>query len=112
MYYPKQFSQEIKRFSLLAYAILWLALIFTVAIGWLPVQAQPFAYVTNGFSNNVSVINTASNSVVATVTVGSVPYGVAITPDGSFAYVANQGSDNVSVINTASNSVVAHGYGG
>lgn len=43
-----------------------------------PVEAQspvsgPFAYVTNFSSANVSVIDTASNSVVATVAVGSSP---------------------------------------
>ena len=66
-----------------------------------------FAYVANSGSNTVSVIATASNTVVATVTVGSGPEGVAITPDGAFAYVANSGSNTVSVIATASNTVVA-----
>jgi YVTN family beta-propeller protein len=45
--------------------------------------------------------------VVATITVGSFPIGVAITPDGQHAYVANNGSHNVSVIATATNKVVA-----
>jgi YVTN family beta-propeller protein len=40
------------------------------------------AYVTNISSNTVSVIDTASNTVVATVAVGSGPTGVAITPNG------------------------------
>ncbi len=48
-------------------------------------QQQPSAptvaaYVTNLISNDVSVIATASNTVVATVPVGSGPWGVAITP--------------------------------
>jgi YVTN family beta-propeller protein len=67
-----------------------------------------FAYVTNHFSATVSVIETASNIVVATVAVGALaPRGVAITPDGAFVYVANFGSNTVSVIETASNTVVA-----
>ena len=70
-------------------------------------HAAPVAYITNQFSNNVSVIDTASNSVVATVPVGSTPFGVAVTPDGAFVYVANRDSNNVSVIASASNSVVA-----
>ncbi len=53
------------------------------------------------------MIDTASNTVVATVTVGIGPNGVAITPAGAFAYVANNISNNVSVIDTASNTVVA-----
>ncbi|WP_030980839.1 YncE family protein [Streptomyces sp. NRRL S-1824] len=63
------------------------------------------AYVVNGGSGNVSVIDTASNMVTATV--GTNPRGVAITPDGLHAYVTNIGSGNVSVIATASNMVTA-----
>lgn len=64
------------------------------------------AYVTNVASNDVSVIATASNTVVATVP-GVAPHGVAITPDGAFAYVANLGTNDVSVIATSTNTVVA-----
>jgi len=42
-----------------------------------------FAYVTNVNSNNVSVISTATNSVVATVPVGTGPVAVAITPNSA-----------------------------
>src|SRR5260221_12611304 len=78
-----------------------------MALFAIPAQAQTFAYVTNIFANTVSVIDTASNTVVATVAVGSGPFGVAITPDGTRAYVANENSNSVSVIDTASNTVVA-----
>jgi len=48
--------------------------------------AQPFAYVTNFLSNNVSVIDTATNMVVGPpIPVGVGPWGVAITPDGTRA---------------------------
>ncbi len=72
-----------------------------------PPPAQFFAYVTNSNSSSVSVIDTASNAVVATVGVGARPIGVAITPDGSRAYVANSFSNSVSVIDAANNTVVA-----
>ena len=67
------------------------------------------AYITNGsFSNNdVSVIDTATNTVIATIPVGSTPYGVAVTPDGSKVYVTNFGSNTVSVIDGATNTVIA-----
>ena len=68
---------------------------------------SPLAYITNQGSNNVSVIDTASNTVVVTVAVGNDPIGVAVNPAGTRAYVANFGSSNVSVIDTAINSVVA-----
>jgi YVTN family beta-propeller protein len=64
-------------------------------------------YVTNHGSNNVSVIDTATNAVVATVPVGAGPYGIAVTPDGKYAYVADNGSNNVDVIATATNTVTA-----
>ncbi len=63
---------------------------------------------TNAESDTVSVIATASNTVVATVPVGVEPRGVAITPDGAFAYVTNHlSAPGLSVIETASNAVVA-----
>ena len=52
------------------------------------------------------MINTATNALVTSVTVGSHPYDVAITPNGNYAYVTNQGSQSVSVINTATNALV------
>ena len=41
------------------------------------------------YDNTVSVINTATNTVSATITVGTDPYGVSVSPDGSKVYVAN-----------------------
>ena len=65
-----------------------------------------FLYVTDG-STAVSVIDTFSQTLVTSITVGQVPLGIEITPDGNFAYVANRDSESVSVIRTSSNSVVA-----
>jgi YVTN family beta-propeller protein len=65
-----------------------------------------FVYATNSCDSTVSVINTATNSVVATVAVGSQPQNMAITPDGLFAYTSNVLTNNLSVINTATNTVV------
>jgi YVTN family beta-propeller protein len=47
------------------------------------------AYITNIDSARVSVIDTASNTWIATIPVGSGPFGVAVTPDGSTVYVSN-----------------------
>ena len=63
------------------------------------------AYITNSGSNNVSIINTATNKVTATVPVGNTPIGVAVSPDNTKIYVANLGSNSVSVINTTTNAV-------
>ncbi|MEX2148989.1 MAG: YncE family protein [Steroidobacteraceae bacterium] len=71
------------------------------------VHAEPFAYVTNQGFTNVSVIDTASNTVTTTVTVSSHLFEVAITPDGAYAYFTNGIADYVSVIDTASNTATA-----
>ncbi|MFN2607087.1 MAG: beta-propeller fold lactonase family protein [Acidimicrobiales bacterium] len=72
-----------------------------------PAAVSPRAYVANANSNTVSVIDTATNTVVATVAVGSFPIAVAVNPAGTRAYVANANSNDVSVIDTATNTVVA-----
>jgi YVTN family beta-propeller protein len=81
----------------------------TLALAWLFAPAPVFAqnaYITNQSSNDVSVIHTATNKVVATIPVGTFPFGVAVTQDGSKVYVANRGSGTVSVIATATNTVL------
>jgi YVTN family beta-propeller protein len=70
------------------------------------------AYVTNTATpgSTVSVIDTTSNTVTATIDLGQEPYGVAITPDGRHAYVTNHAApaahgSTISVIDTTSNTV-------
>jgi YVTN family beta-propeller protein/autotransporter-associated beta strand protein len=63
--------------------------------------------VANSSSNTVSVINTATDAVTATIPVESFPTAVAISPNGNTAYVSNENSGTVSVINTATNTVTA-----
>ncbi len=57
------------------------------------------------------VIDTATNTVEATVPVGNEPFWVAVAPDGKHAYVTNCNESlpagSVSVIDTATNTVVA-----
>jgi YVTN family beta-propeller protein len=74
------------------------------------------AYIANLVSRTVSVIDTATNKVTATIPVsqGSLPEGgVAATPDGSKVYFTNVSSQTyplpgtVSVIDTATNRVIA-----
>ncbi len=66
-----------------------------------------YAYVANFTTNNVSVINTGTNSVIKTISVGVSPIGTAISPDGGTVYVTNSGSNTISVINAATNTVTA-----
>ena len=57
----------------------------------MPSAAAAFAYVVNSGSNTVSVVDigTTPPTVVATVPVGTNPYGVALSSDGKRAYVTN-----------------------
>src|ERR1700688_479938 len=79
-----------------------------IALLTVPSQGQTFAYVTNSSSSSVAVIDTATNTVIATVGVEGRPIGVgvALTPDGSRVYVANSESNSVSVIDAATNTVI------
>jgi YVTN family beta-propeller protein len=71
-------------------------------------------YVTNAgndteslIDDTVSVIDTETDDVVATITINDSSFGVAVTPDGSKVYVTNLNRPTVSVIDTGTNTVVA-----
>src|SRR5262245_35604777 len=55
--------------------------LLTAAFAFTSLHAQTVAYVTNNGSNTVSVIDTSSNTVTATIPVASAPLGVAFSPD-------------------------------
>jgi YVTN family beta-propeller protein len=57
-------------------------------------------YVANFGTNSVSAVNTFSNVVTNTVSVGLNPVALAETPNGLKLYVANQGDNTVSSLNT------------
>jgi YVTN family beta-propeller protein len=70
-------------------------------------------YITSPI-DTVSVLDTASNAVIATINTGttstgagSLPSGVAVSPDGSKVYVALYATAAVAVIDTATNTIVA-----
>src|ERR1700747_3542412 len=65
------------------------------------------AYITNVGANTISVIDTANNTVTATIPSGALPFGVAVTPDGATVYVTNEIDNTVSVVDTAKNTVAA-----
>ena len=63
-------------------------------------------YVANFGGNTVTVLDAANSTFVATVTVGTQPFSLALSPDGTRVYVSNRASDTVSVIITSTNTVV------
>src|SRR5882757_2088976 len=64
-----------------------------------------------GGNGTVSVIDTVSNTVTASIVVARAPHGLVVTPDGRRIYVTNSSvgetGNSVSVIDTASNTVTA-----
>ena len=73
-----------------------------------------YAYVTchsfgENSSNSISVINTSSNAVIATLPLGRNNYvddDIAITPNGLYVYVTNRYNKSVIVIDTTNNTVL------
>ena len=63
-------------------------------------------YVVCQDSDEVRVLDAASGKVFATIPVGHVPRGIAVSQDGKRLYVTNAWSDTVSVIDTASRQVI------
>jgi YVTN family beta-propeller protein len=53
---------------------------------------EEWVYITNEDSEDVSVISTATNEIVASIPVGKRPRGVHVAPDGKTIYVALSGS--------------------
>src|ERR1700736_3138760 len=68
---------------------------------------REYAYVTNGKSNTVSVIDLRTFELAKTIPVGASPTGVAANSRKNEIYVVNSGSNNVSVIDAEKNAVVA-----
>lgn len=81
-------------------------IVLTIALAP-PALAAPFAYITNRASDTVTVVDVATNIVVATIAVGRVPHGVTANPFGTRVYVLNTLDDTVSVIDAATRTVIA-----
>jgi YVTN family beta-propeller protein len=82
----------------------------TATIHVTPVSASASrAFITNINNNNVSVVNLNTNAIETEITVGFIPWAVAVSPNGDRVYVASVGNypGAVSVINTSNNQVIA-----
>ncbi len=63
--------------------------------------AGPLAYASNEGSGTVSVIDTATDTVKATLRVGKKPRGIALSADGKRLYLSDQELDALVVVDTA-----------
>jgi YVTN family beta-propeller protein len=90
----------------------------TIAVGLHPAalawdEKKQLLYVANGNSDSVSVVNTATNAVVATIPIqiyaekakGIAPTGLALSADGSTLYVSCGGINAVAVVDTAKRAI-------
>ncbi|AKB22332.1 beta-propeller fold lactonase family protein [Methanosarcina sp. WH1] len=93
--YKKVFSQFLSVASL----ILCLFLVSSTA------SASPYAYISNMWSKNVSVIDTSTDKVIGSVNVGYYPLGVGVNPAGTTVYVVNE-EGTVSIIDISTNNVI------
>jgi YVTN family beta-propeller protein len=73
----------------------------------LPAAAAPMAYASNEGSGTVSKIDTATDKVTATFTVGGKPRGIALSPDGKRLYLSDQTANAVLTVDAASGAVLA-----
>jgi LPXTG-motif cell wall-anchored protein len=80
-------------------------------VGAQAIAASPdgsFLYVVGGASNDsLTRIRTSDNTVVATVSIGSDPTSVEITPDGEHALVVLMASRSAVFVDTATNAVTS-----
>ena len=74
---------------------------YPIGVGVNPVTKN--VYVTNEFSNTVSVIDGTTDKVSDTIELGSFPYGIAVNPFNDRVYVTNRGSNTVTVIDSPTN---------
>jgi YVTN family beta-propeller protein len=70
------------------------------------VIANPFVYIINQGSSDVSVIDTTNNTVIHTEPVCNSPAGIAVTPDNTKVYISCLNSFFVSVIDTTTHMVI------
>jgi YVTN family beta-propeller protein len=63
-------------------------------------------YVSNGRGKTISAIDPATDSILATVEVGTRPWGIALTADGRKLYTANGPGNDVTVVDTETMTVL------
>jgi len=72
-----------------------------------PADYREFAYVTDGGSNTVTVLDLVNLRQDRVLQVGAAPTGIAANPERNEVYAVNSGSGTVSVIDAEKNRVVA-----
>jgi YVTN family beta-propeller protein len=74
------------------------ALVVSLAVVAGNAQAAPFAYVPNEGSGTLSVIDIATDMVVAEIAAGKKPRGTVITKDGQRAFISDQPNNRLVIV--------------
>jgi YVTN family beta-propeller protein len=72
-----------------------------------PANYREYAYISNGGSNTVTVLDVVNMRQDRVIPVGAAPSGLAVNPRRNEVYVVNSGSNTVTVINAENNTVAA-----
>ncbi len=81
---------------------------FALALAGGRAMASSYAYILNDSTNTVSVIDTATNTIIAQPDIGGTSiHGSTVLPNGNFAYLGVYGANRVAVVDTVTQSVVA-----
>jgi YVTN family beta-propeller protein len=72
-----------------------------------PANYREYAYISNGGSNTVTVLDVVNMRQDRVISVGVNPAGLAVNPRRNEVYVVNSGSDTVTVIDAEKNTVAA-----
>lgn len=67
-----------------------------------------FAYLADGDSGEVAIIDTETQSVVKTIKVGNEPWRAYASPDGKWMLIPNNGSNTVSIIDVRNQRLVSN----
>jgi YVTN family beta-propeller protein len=83
----------------------------SIAVGSVPTDVTidrtgTYAYVTNQFSQNVGVIDLATNTQVTTIPVSGDPFRVKLSPDGASLFVTGN-ADSLFIVDATSHDITA-----
>ena len=68
---------------------------------------EKYAYIATGDANSVTVMDTATDQIVKTISVGMDPWRAYASPDGKYMIVPNNGDNTISVIDAKSHALVS-----
>src|SRR5262245_1691531 len=69
-------------------------------------QRPPLAYVSNNLSRTLSVIDTGTRTLIATIPLPATPRKLAVSADGALAYVTARAPDSVLVVDLATGTTI------